>query len=71
MGIHADQLAIAVTLGHQFADRRFLVFADIDQDQIFAGGNVVVKSLELVVFGGDAGEAALPGTEQGSRTDQD
>jgi hypothetical protein len=61
MRVDADQLGIGMTLLHHFANRLLLMFAHVHQDQIFAGGNIVVESLQLFVLGADAGQSAGPG----------
>src|SRR3984893_11532480 len=69
--IDRHQFGVRMLFAHHLEHDLLSMLADIDQYQILAGHQVVVKLGELLMLAVDSHEAAFPGAEQRGRSDQD
>src|SRR6202166_5445836 len=69
--IDRHQFSFRMFFAHHLEHDLFSMLADIDQYQVLAGHQVVVKLGELLMLAVDSHEAALPGAKQRGRPDQD
>src|SRR6266404_7442427 len=69
--IDRHQFGLRMLFAHHLEHGLFSSFPDVDQNQVLAGHQVVVKLLELLVLAVDPHETAFPGAEQRRRSDQE
>src|SRR5580704_5745903 len=70
MRIDRHQFGIRMFFAHHLEHNLFSMLADIDQNQVLAGHQVVVKLFELLMFAVDSHEASFPGAKQRGHSDQ-
>ncbi len=75
---HIDSSRCATAIGyvgkfkiHDFLNQRAQFPGNINHDQILAGFNIIVKTLNLVVFTGEAHHTAFPGAKAATQQSDD